>query len=64
MCLFWGVRPVVTEDVVDVEDMVTKAEKAVRAIDAAASGDRVVITAGIPFGRPGKTNMIRIVRLD
>jgi pyruvate kinase len=24
----------------------------------------VVITAGIPFGRPGKTNMIRILRLE
>ena len=64
MCLYWGVRPIVTDDVQDVEDMVAKAEEAVRAIDAASSGDRVVITAGIPFGRPGKTNMIRVVRLD
>jgi pyruvate kinase len=64
MCLYWGVRPMVTDDVQDVEDMVAKAEQSVRAIDAATSGDRVVITAGIPFGRPGKTNMIRVVRLD
>ncbi len=64
MCLYWGVRPVVTDDVTDVEDMVAKAEKAARAIDAATAGDRIVITAGIPFGRPGKTNTLRIVRLD
>ncbi len=64
LCLAWGVRSVVTDDVVDTEDMVTKAEHCVRALDAAGSDDRIVITAGVPFGRPGKTNMIRIVRLE
>jgi pyruvate kinase len=29
----------------------------------ARGGDRIVITAGVPFGTPGSTNVIHIVRL-
>ncbi|MBI1252408.1 MAG: pyruvate kinase [Alphaproteobacteria bacterium] len=64
LCLSWGVRSMVTEDATSMEDMVEKAEAAVRSTGAAKPDDRVVITAGIPFGRPGKTNTIRISRLS
>jgi pyruvate kinase len=64
LCLAWGLRSVVTDDAHDTEDMVTKAESCVRALGAAGLDDRVVIVAGVPFGRPGKTNTIRIVRLE
>lgn len=64
LCLAWGVRSVVTEDARDTEDMVTRAEACVRALGVADADDRIVVTAGVPFGRPGKTNMIRIVRLE
>jgi pyruvate kinase len=64
LCLSWGVRSVVTEDASNVEDMVEKAEKVARDLGIAGPGDRIVITAGIPFGRPGKTNTIRIARLE
>ena len=64
LCLAWGVRSVVTEDAENIEEMVTKAEACVRALGAADADDRIVITAGVPFGRPGKTNLIRIVRLE
>jgi pyruvate kinase len=50
--------------VANVEEMVTKAEAAVRSLKAADNGDRVVIIAGIPFGRAGKTNTIRVLRLE
>jgi pyruvate kinase len=64
LCLVWGVRSAVTDDVSSVEDMVEKADKAVRDMKAADIGDRVVVIAGIPFGRPGKTNMLRIFRVE
>jgi pyruvate kinase len=64
LALVWGVRSVVTDDVENVEDMVAKADKAVRDIGVATSGDRVVVIAGIPFGRAGKTNTIRVFRLE
>jgi pyruvate kinase len=64
LCLVWGVRSVVTEDASSIEDMVEKADKTVRALDVANAGDRVVVIAGIPFGRPGKTNTLRIFRVE
>ncbi len=64
LCLSWGIRSIVTEDASSVEDMVSKAESVVRSLGVAKSEDRIVITAGIPFGRPGKTNTIRISRLE
>ncbi|MBX9745946.1 MAG: pyruvate kinase, partial [Hyphomonadaceae bacterium] len=64
LALVWGVRSRVTEDVSSVEEMVDKADAAVRALGVAAAGDRVAIIAGIPFGRAGKTNTIRVLRLE
>ena len=64
LTLVWGVRARVTEDVISVEDMVDKADAAVRALAVAGPDDRVAIIAGIPFGRAGKTNMIRVLRLE
>ena len=57
-------RSIVTEDVHNVEDMVDKADAAVRALGVAEAGDRVAVIAGIPFGRAGKTNTIRVLRLE
>ena len=36
-----------------------------QALDAghAAPGERIVITAGVPFGTPGATNVLRIARV-
>jgi pyruvate kinase len=64
LALVWGVRARVTEDVENVEEMVDKADAAVRELGVAGPGDRVAIIAGIPFGRAGKTNTIRVLRLE
>ncbi|HVZ98730.1 MAG TPA: pyruvate kinase [Caulobacterales bacterium] len=63
LALVWGVRSVVTDDVESVEDMVGKADAAVRKLGVGV-GDRVVVIAGIPFGRAGKTNTIRVFRVE
>lgn len=64
LCLSWGVKSVVTEDAHNTDDMVTKAEAIVRQLKVAGKGDRIVIVAGVPFGRAGTTNTIRISQLD
>ncbi len=64
LTLAWGTRARVTDDIHSVEEMVDKADAAVRALGIAGPGDRVAIIAGIPFGRAGKTNTIRVLRLE
>jgi pyruvate kinase len=64
LALVWGVRSMVTEDARNIEDMVEKADAAVRQLGVAEAGDRVAVIAGIPFGRAGKTNTIRVLRLE
>ena len=64
LALVWGVQSVVTDDATDGEDMIAKADETVRRLGVADIGDRVAVIAGIPFGRPGKTNTIRLFRLE
>jgi pyruvate kinase len=64
LALVWGVTVCMTEDAKDMDDMVSKAIKAVKKEGVAKLGDRIVVTAGIPFGSPGKTNLVRIARVE
>ncbi len=62
LSLYWGVRPVVTEDISHFHEMIEKADRL--AVDhGGKDGDRVIILAGYPFGRPGKTNTLKISRI-
>ena len=62
--LAWGVHSVMTEDAKDFGDMVGRACEIARAEGMAKKGERIVITAGVPFGTPGATNVLRIATLD
>ena len=66
MSVVWGVHCVQTEDAVSLEDMVDRACVIAYQEGFARPGDRIAITAGIPLGTPGATNMPRIafVRQD
>ena len=44
--------------------MVDRACEIVKDQDIAASGDRVIISAGVPLRTPGATNMLRIAYVD
>jgi pyruvate kinase len=60
LTLVWGVHAVVGADPADASDMAERAAQAALADDFAKPGQRVIIVAGVPFGTPGATNMIRI----
>jgi len=51
---------VVTEDARDVDDMVDRACRIAFREGFAKGGQRVIVVAGVPFGTPGATNMLRI----
>lgn len=60
LCMVWGTHCVVTEDAVDLDDMVDRACRIAAEEKYARPGDRVIITAGVPLRTPGATNMLRI----
>src|SRR4051812_23652158 len=61
--LLWGAHAVRTRDIANFEEMIAKAKRMALRHGVAKSGDRIVIIAGVPFGTPGSTNVIHIVRL-
>jgi pyruvate kinase len=44
-------------------DAVANAVKIARLEGFATKGDEIVVVAGVPFGQPGTTNALRVVRL-
>jgi len=60
LALSYAVRSVITSDVTSFGQMVEKAVRLARATGIADAGQRLVVTAGVPFGTPGNTNTLRI----
>src|ERR1700730_7914910 len=64
LAVLWGAHCVHTSDVKSFGDMVQKAVRIAHREGIAEPGQRVVITAGVPFGTPGATNTLRIAWVD
>jgi pyruvate kinase len=60
LALVWGVIPELVPHCESYSEMVRLALEAVRRQGLARSGDRVVVTAGVPFDVPGTTNLIKV----
>ncbi len=60
LALVWGTHCVETSDVSSFSEMVDKACRIAREENFAETGQRLVVTAGVPFGTPGSTNVLRI----
>lgn len=64
LSLAWGCHSVQTrDDVEDFSDMVGKSTRIARREKLAKNKDRIVITAGVPFGTAGTTNILRIAKV-
>ncbi len=64
LALAWGVHSVHTEDARSFSGMVERACILAKREGFARSGERIVVTAGVPFGTPGATNTLHIAQLD
>ena len=64
LMLSFGVHAVHTADVANFAEMVQKAVQIIQRDSIAGLGERVVITAGVPFGMPGNTNVLRIAMIE
>jgi pyruvate kinase len=60
LALAWGLHCVLTADAQDLDDMVARACHIAFSEGFAQPGQRIIITAGVPLGTPGATNMLRI----
>ena len=62
MALVWGALPerVPPTDDRNYEEMVRYGLESVRQRGLAKTGDRVVVTAGVPFDTPGTTNFMKV----
>ncbi|SNZ09156.1 pyruvate kinase [Cohaesibacter gelatinilyticus] len=60
LALVWGLHCVTSDDARDLDDMVDRACRLSFQEGFAKPGQRVIITAGVPLGTPGATNMLRI----
>ena len=60
LAIVWGAHSVVTQKPRGTTEMVSRAVAVARRDGFAKAGDRIVITAGVPLGVPGKTNVLRV----
>ena len=60
LSLVWGVAPVLVEHLPNYESMLAVAREQLLARGFAQAGDRLVVTAGVPFDVPGTTNLLKI----
>ena len=63
MALLWGVVPVKTKSFISTDDMIVNAEKVLLDKKFMKKGQTFVLTAGIPIGVSGSTNMIQIQKI-
>jgi pyruvate kinase len=61
--LLWGAFAVRTKDIGSFEEMVAKGKRMALRYHLGVAGGRIIIMAGVPFGTPGSTNVLHIVRL-
>lgn len=60
LALTWGVSPVVSEKPGSTDDMFNLATKIAQETGFATAGDLIIITAGVPVGERGTTNLMKI----
>lgn len=64
MNLLYGVQPLLVQREESAEDLFEASVRNAKKAGYVKHGDTVVITAGVPLGTPGRTNMIRVVEVE
>ena len=63
MALYWGVEPITMPFASSTDELVDFAVQAAEKAGIVKQGDLVVVTAGVPVGVSGTTNMIRVCQV-
>ena len=63
LALAWGVHPLVCEGTFTMTETVAKATQLASRTGLAKRGEEIVVVAGVPFGKSGGTNSLRVARV-
>jgi pyruvate kinase len=63
LALVWGVHSTISDQVHNESEMVTAACQTAVKEGFAKAGDQIAITAGMPFGESGSTNLLRLAEI-
>jgi pyruvate kinase len=64
MAISWGVYPVMMEEKASTDELLESGLEAAKSTGILEKGDIAVITAGIPLGVIGNTNMLKVATVD
>lgn len=64
LSIVWGVHAVIDSGITSFTEAVLRASHVAIRDGFASAGERLVVTAGVPFGRPGTTNSLRIAFVE
>jgi pyruvate kinase len=60
LSLVWGVIPQLVPHCENYDEMMARAKETVVKRNLAGKGDRIIVTAGVPFDVPGTTNLLKV----
>jgi pyruvate kinase len=63
LLLYWGVRPYLITEPSSVDEIFALGARLAGELGYARPGDSIIITAGIPIGEAGTTNMLKVERV-
>ena len=63
LSMVWGTVPVLTPHATDYDTLLNAGRQQILSRGLAQAGERVVVTAGVPFDVPGTTNLLKIEAL-
>ena len=63
MSLSWGVIPIKVDTFGDTDQMFRQAESWVLQHELARPGDLMIVTAGVPLGVSGTTNLVIVIEI-
>ena len=61
--LVWGTYPLVKTSPTNLEEWLEVARQTALETGLATAGDVIVVTAGLPLGVPGSTNIVKVHRV-
>ena len=64
LSLSWGAIPIKGDKFKDTDDMIDRAKRITVEMGFAKRGEKIVLTASIPIGVPGNSNIIKIAIID